>query len=330
MDALRIAFDTIIVGALALPWVLFAADLMSKKAWDWVTNEVPPPVAGVMLFAVTYFLGSAITRTAQDFFNDDDPVRLVHLERLWPTEDTIRTAEYCRRDREIRDTFREISPWEFSKCPEAGTENPNWRSCNYWLGSWCDTYPADLVRETQQVFRLQEGALLLNGQDRTERLRQLHDQTEVLRGAAFDGILALVFCLFCWCARFTKQKSQEGQEGQARKEGQATQTKRVRWSWLLWLVPLSILVLGLFSLRAHFQVSGIDEAPFMEVTVILLGAAGLRGLYKGESRPWYGHGLFLVLLLFFGVAYLAWWRSEVLYSSQVTYSFYAQRHALLK
>jgi hypothetical protein len=31
MDALRIAFDTIIVGALALPWVFFGADLFFLK-----------------------------------------------------------------------------------------------------------------------------------------------------------------------------------------------------------------------------------------------------------------------------------------------------------
>jgi hypothetical protein len=311
MQALSIALDTIIVGALALPWVLFAADLFFlegptddnrvKVGGAFVKENVPIGALGVLLFAVTYLLGSAISRTAQDFFNDAD------LIRVWPTEDNIRTAEYCDQDPEIRDTFKEVTPSDFGECPKADAKKPKWGTCNYWFGRFCDKYSNDLVSETQRVFRLQEAALLLNGQDRTERLRQLHDQIGVLRGAAFDGILAVVLCLFCWWARLGK---------------------KVRW--LLGLVPLLFLVLGLHSLYAHFQQSGINEAPFMESTVILLGAAGLRGLYKGESRPSYGHGLFLLLLLFFVVAYLGWWRTEVLYSRQVIYSFYAQRHALLK
>jgi len=345
MDALRIAFDTIIVGALALPWVLLVTDLfflenpeddnLFKKAWIWATKkkEVPSAVAGVTLFAVTYFLGSAITRTAQDFFNDDDLVSLVRLDGRWPTEDIIRTAEYCGQAPEIRSTFKEISPWHSCKCPKAATENLTWRSCNYWLGRWCGKYPEDLVRETQQVFRLQESALLLNGEDKTARLRQLHDQTEVLRGAAFDGILALVFCSFCWCARVMRQEKErekKERQGNEKQEGQARQGKRVRWRLGLWLVPFLFLVPALYSLKGHFQASGIDEAPFMEVTFILLGAAALRGPHNGESRRWYEHGLFLVLLLFLGVACLAWWRTEALYSRQVIDSFYAQRHAWVK
>ena len=156
------------------------------------------------------------------------------------------------------------------------------------------------------VFRLQESQLQLNGEDKTERLRHLRDEIMVLRGAAFDGFLGVVFCLFCWWARQGK-----GEKG-------------LRWPLV---VPLVLLLVGLLSLYVHFQRSRIDEAPFMELTMIVIAAAGLRGLYKGESREWYGHGLFLLMLLFWGVAYLAWWRTEVLYNDQVIYS-YAQHHLL--
>jgi hypothetical protein len=315
MDALRIAFDTIIVGALALPWVFFAADLFFLKnpdddkwainAWAFVTKlGVPTAVAGVMLFGVTYVLGSAISRTAEDFFNDEE------LTRVWPTEDNIRTAEYCDQDPNIRatferDTFNQVNPSYFDKCPKVDANEPKRGTCNYWFGRLCYKYSNDLVSETQQVFRLQEAALLLNGQDRTDRLRQLHYQIGVLRGAAFDGLLALVFCLFCWWARH-----------------------RTSVRLVLGLVPLLFLALGLYWLRAHFQRMGINDAPFMEVTLILLGVAGLCGLYKAESREWYGHRLFLLLLLFTVVAFLGWWRTEVVYSRQVIDSFYAQRHVL--
>jgi hypothetical protein len=313
MDALRIAFDSIIVGALALPWVFFAADLFflrnpsdenrAKKVWAFVTHGVPTAVAGVLLFGVTYVLGSAISRTAEDFFNDDE------LTRIWLTEDSIRTAEYCDQDPKIRATFKQVTPLDSDQCPKVDPNKPKWGTCNYWLGRLCYKYSPVLVSETQQVFRVQEAALLLNGQDSTDRLRQLHDQIGVLRGAAFDGLLALVFCLFCWWARLRKASP---------------------WVWVLGLVPLLFLVLGLYWLRCHFQRTDINEAPFIEVTLILLGVAGLCGLYKAESRKLYGHHLVLLLLLFSGVAYLGWWRTEVLYSRQVIDSFYAQRNVLLK
>lgn len=308
MGALRIAFDTIIVGTLALPWLVFAADLFFledqnddhrvKVAWKFVTKEVHPAVAGVMLFAVAYLLGSAISRSAQDFFNDDD------LSSLSPTEDKIRTAEYCNQDTGIRDTFKEITSGDFDKlCPSTGPRTGKRGVCDYAFGRFCVKYSDDVVSQTQRVFRLQEAALLLNGEDKTGRLRQFHDEIMVLRGAAFDGVLASVFCLFGWCA----------------KKGVATRR-------LLALVPASFSALGLYSLYVHCQRTGVNEAPFMELTLILLGVAGLVALRKGEQRRWYGPGLLLSLLLLTAIACLAWWRTEVLYDRQVVYSFYAQSH----
>lgn len=329
MQALSIAFDTIIVGALALPWVFFAADLfflkserddkLAKDAWESVPVKATAAI-GVILFAVTYFLGSAISRTAQDFFNDNDLLN-------WPTEDDIRTSGYCNEAPEMfRELGPEITPSDFDECttkssageglPHAAptmaaatnTNTPKWRTRDYCFGKGCNKYSEKLVEKTQRVFQLQESALLLNGQDRTERLRQLHDQIGVLRGAAFDGLLAVTLCLFCLLAR---------------------QEERVRRR-LLWLVPLLCLLLGGYALRAHLKRAGINEAPIMEVTLILLGAVGVCGVYNGESRTWYRPRLFILLLLFLIIAYLAWWRTEAQYNQQVIYSFYAQRHALLK
>src|SRR5215467_11211565 len=98
MDALKLAFDTIIVGALALPWLLIAMDLFVAsqegqvaRFWSMIKdgeNKIPPAVAGVLLFTTAYFLGAAIARVSGDFFNDDDL-------RIQITEDSIRTAVYC-------------------------------------------------------------------------------------------------------------------------------------------------------------------------------------------------------------------------------------------
>src|SRR6266446_4051919 len=81
MEALRIAFDTIIVGALALPWlaiivrVLFPGFSTRKpeetiKLLTVVPEHTREAVASVLLVAVAYFVGSAVTRVADDFFDD--------------------------------------------------------------------------------------------------------------------------------------------------------------------------------------------------------------------------------------------------------------------
>ena len=311
MGALSIAFDTIIVGALALPWVVFAVDIFFlknqkdddrvKAVWDFVRKGVDPTVAGVMLFAVTYLLGSAISRTAQDFFNDGDliPAPL--------TEANIRTAEYCDQLKEIRDSFQTIKSIDFDKlCPSISTETPKLGICNHLFGRLCDKYTDDAMRQTQHIFRVQEGALLLNGEDRTDRLRQWHYQIVALRGATFDGVLASAFCLFGWCAK-----------------------KRVARKCFLGLVSGLFCVLGFLSMYSHFQRTGF-EAPFAELAVILLGVAGLGALFNVEDRRWYGVGLFLSLLLITALVYLGWWSTEILYNREVIYSFYAQSHAFLK
>ena len=338
MGALSIAFDTIIVGALALPWLVFATDLFfldgqqddrrALRMLAYVKNDAKvQPVAAVLLFAVAYLAGSAISRTAQDFFNDDDLIPTTHI-----TEDNIRAAEYCAQEREILtelkvdpsgENFR-IVPGEFdtlcaplhdsldgpgteTRSGRSGTEGPKQRICPRLFGNFCAQQRDEVVSRIGKLFQLEEGALLLNGEDKTERLRQLHDQISVLRGAAFDGILAATLCLFGWCA-----------------------TKQVRIRRILAFVPGLFFFLGVISLFHHFQTKDINDAPFMELTVILLGFTGFFSLWRGEQRRWYGFGLFTLLLLLTFVAYLGWWRTEVLYDRQIIYSFYAQTHPSLQ
>jgi len=108
MGALTIAFDTIIVGALALPWVLLVVHLFffegekSVLEWlkeqNWGGNQGQAAVAGIILFAMAYTLGSAVSRMAQDFFNDDD-LHVPRLLRMAMTEDRIIASVYCDLDR---------------------------------------------------------------------------------------------------------------------------------------------------------------------------------------------------------------------------------------
>src|ERR1700689_102687 len=106
MGAFNIAFDTIIVGALALPWVLLIIHLFFSDnetrigtLLDWVNKQNQPALAGVLLFAMAYSLGSAVSRIAQDFFDDDDlhvPL-FQRVFRVGVTETSIRTDVYCQK-----------------------------------------------------------------------------------------------------------------------------------------------------------------------------------------------------------------------------------------
>jgi len=79
MGAFTIAFDIIVVGALALPWVFLVIHLFFsqnesslKKLLGWVKDQQQPALAGILLFAIAFPLGSIVSRIAQDFFDDDD------------------------------------------------------------------------------------------------------------------------------------------------------------------------------------------------------------------------------------------------------------------
>ena len=104
MGAFSIAFDIIIVGALALPWVILVIHLFFshnestlKNLFGWVKDQQQPALAGILLFAIAFPLGSVMSRIAQDFFDDDDLHLLVfhHLLRVGVTEESIRTDVFC-------------------------------------------------------------------------------------------------------------------------------------------------------------------------------------------------------------------------------------------
>src|SRR6266571_9422680 len=101
MDALKLAFDTLIVGALALPWLVIVLRIFTrgrpsgglKDRFAFLSlapDGAQEALASVVLIAVGYVLGSSISRVASDVFNDE----FWHRTPL-PTEDEIREAVYC-------------------------------------------------------------------------------------------------------------------------------------------------------------------------------------------------------------------------------------------
>jgi len=293
-----------------------------------VSKQNQPAVAGVLLFAMAYSLGSAVSRIAQDFFDDDDLHFRVsnYLFRVGVTESSVRTDVSCHTLpaksaapkapdplAEKRETFKNNNP-----------------DCTY-TGRWFVRQTVDPITNqlitakwiseqedgAEEIFRFQEAAVLLQGTDATEKLRQFHEQIMVLRGAAFNAMLAFSLCLFWWVSKFQ--------------------------SPLRWAVLLLYLFPGGVTTWNHYR-GHPNGPPFMEFTLLILAAAGFRLLWqrrarkkgalqepqaqneRGEIRVAY-----LLLSLFLTVAaFLGWWATQVLYDQQVIYSYRASSESPVK
>lgn len=285
MYALKLAFELVIVGALALPWLALAIDVFSRfrlaDVWKFIKSEkdsVHPAVGGILLFALAYFLGAAISRVSEDFFNDDDlDVRI--------TEDHIRAAVFCSSGESLLGKVVPLLP----------------SNEKFLFGMVVESCSKDrsLIR---QVFNLEESDLLLQGGDKMDRLNNLHSQIAVMRGAAFDAIVAAALCLFGLCGKLPS-----------------------RHRVFLAIMPIACVALSGRLLRNHYLSHGLDDPPFMEYTFILLSLAFGSAVWSGAPARARTYGTGLVLsLLFFWLAYFGWWWTEVRYDQQLVHSFYAQ------
>jgi hypothetical protein len=296
MGALSIAFDITIVGALALSWVLLTVDLFFlnkeqrlRDALKSAAKDVQSPVLGVLLFAIAFFLGSAVSRIAQDFFNDDDIWVQLHLPGHFVTEDNIRTNTYCDAEAIV----------ELSLLNAPVTKEQFHNLCVEYAAK-----PTGVTTprvDIQDLFHVQESAVLLEGGDKIERLRQYHDQVMVLRGAAFNGVVAFALCVFGWSAKHGRTVG--------------------------WVAPLLLLIAAVIALMSHVGNRQL-EPPFMETTLFVLAGAGVYILWQGARRNYGAAVLFSFLITL--MAFFGWWWTEALYDQQVIYSFYAQINNLAK
>lgn len=391
MGALTIAFDTTIVGALALPWVYLFIHLFffdgDKGLLDWFgrqnwkNTQGLPAVAGVLLFAMAFTLGSAVSRIAQDFFNDDD-LRVPGIFRMTMTENRIIASVYCETDEDLvllpaanpalADKIKTFRSQKSNCCsadesqPPAETEMQEtkgqrqearrYRTCvqpqkdakqaapngptapppqpclceRIVSGTWRYSYDRQygdaedsLIKTARDIFGLEENALLLKGEDATQRLRQLHDQIMVLRGATFDGLLTLSLCLFGWGAKVQSER------------------RGLIWRILLGLVPALFLFIAADAFYHHLSERAVGEPPYMEFTLSVIGLAGAWLLWirprmssdKTEEHSWLHWrwaALSLVFTILFAAGVMGWWATEVLYSQQVIYSYDSQSNTAQK
>jgi hypothetical protein len=321
MGSFSIAFDTIVVGALALPWIFLVIHLFFPESEgrfsglvDWVNKQNQPAVAGLLLFAMAYPLGSVVSRIAQDCFDDDDlyveAMGRVFRMGVTMTQTSILTHVYCQE--KDQGLISQMLIDSLSSKP--GQSETNDSPCLY-KGQWSIPRTHQRLAQSEglagDVFHVQEGALLLQGTDKNERLRQFHDERMVLRGAAFDGLVAFSLCLFWWNAG--------------------------RKSSLRYALPSLYLVPGLIALHNHVLAErAASNPPLLEFTLLMLALVGWYLLWQGNPKTKgvpveqpaltaRGHirPAYLLLALFLTVtAFLGWQATEALYDQQVIYSSY--------
>jgi hypothetical protein len=387
VSALTIAFDTTIVGALALPWVyliihLFFFEEENKCVilFRWIRKQQLTVPAGVLLFALTYSLGSVVERVSQDFFNDDDLYFRVgcRMFRFGDTEDRILTSVYCERawgDQDLLlagtgnpSLIKKIQNFDCQRtrtCPPGQGEtkekakgalsecerrkegrlrayrdmcrpddNPDGlvtgqtgsaknRPVNFcvqtrnWYVGVDDEWDDDEFNATAaDLFGLQEAAILLKGEDFTQRLRQLHDQIIVLRGAAFNAIVGFSLCLFICAVYAAREKPQ---------------------SWLRWAlaaIPFLFLIVAGSAFLHHLRDCYTAAPPYMEFSLALIGLAGVVLLKKNaaakrvpaKNEPVLGKwaGLTALSAVLAVASVLGWWATEVMYAQEVIYHYDSQ------
>jgi hypothetical protein len=141
-----------------------------------VPKHTQDAVAAALIIAIGYLLGSAVCRVSRNFF--DDEFLWLHL----PTENQIRGSVY-RNAYCTEKLLKNLNlPVKELNLQVLGQLQGGDRSllCSEAKKGMEKSFNEDV----QKMFRLQEGVLLLYGQDKVDRLKQYYDQITVLRGAA--------------------------------------------------------------------------------------------------------------------------------------------------
>jgi hypothetical protein len=314
LDALKFAFEILIVGALALPWLAVLHRMFSPKTPSGVysfLSVIPESARDAVTIAVVvaffYAIGSAVSRFSRDFFNDE-------LWKPLPTEDVIRDsvyhAEFCSVHAFIYQYWSEpihlAPPRDF--CP---SPSPTGKSADLkpggatTFGQLTKDQRRTFDEKVQEAFRLQESELLLQGVDKVDRLKQYYDQVTVLRGAAFNGFILLCLSLF-------------GTLGAV----------RARWTGHRFLESLPLLpawivvILALWQAREHWRSAAesvYSDPPLAELVFLLLGIAGVFVTSKAEAVTTYLH-ICVVAAVVTVISYGGWWWTEVMYDLQVIHS----------
>jgi hypothetical protein len=273
MEALKLAFETVIVGLFALPWLWVMIDLVNpglfgspavRRLGALVPSELRATAIGLALFSTVYLLGSMITPVACEFLDDPDM-----LGEFLPTQQRIQAWVYKQMDArpQIADlivptdlalvAFRDPDP----KSPE---------------GEKVKRYRESVDGE----FQHDESTLLLQGPQACERLNRLHEQLTVLRGASFSAFALSALCFFAWCARGKQPNTIAGRP--------SFWPRVRRWAGLI--ICLGTMIVAINGLGNDVRHTESGDIPIAELVFLVLSGFGLYVLIWGTRSRLQFHG----------------------------------------
>jgi hypothetical protein len=300
MEALKLAFETVIVGLFALPWLWVMIDLLNPNVFHfsgirrmtaYVPAELRTPAIGITLFSLVYLLGSMITPVAHEFFNDPDM-----LGQFLPTDEKIQAYN-----------FKQVGGTTGSDHPlPAKFELVDSRDANA---------AAEEAESVTDKFEREQSAVLLHGPDSSERLNRLHEQLIVLRGAAFSAFALMVLCGFAWCGRYNTEGVVAG--------GKSFLRLQLRCSIALVISSAFILLAGR-SLIADLHSLQSGDMPIAEIVLLVLGGFGLYVAIGGTRSRIKFHGVMCVFAFCFALlCYTGYGCTERAYDQEVFYTYQA-------
>src|ERR1035438_2020906 len=356
MEWLKFAFDTLIIGALALPWLWLFMRMFFQRATSkqddlkfpllsLLSEQTRQTVAAVLIIALGYFLGSAVSRISSDFFDDEEI-----LQRGMPTQTSIQQGVYLH---EYCDTH---SVLEATQLPMGLPQLPGGRVafCEeekldllHSLAHPSSGDPARVPRLVTEFFSLQESKMLLEGEEKLGRLREFHDQIEILRGATLNGAILFTLSWFGLCALYRAGIDNAESDGKILSGKLRAGKLKIPLKFATYVPAVACLLLGLWEMTQHFahqhELSGTvsvanpaigksaptpnpyeghRDPPLAEAVMVLLGVGGLcLRISLADDSPRLFRNICLIAAVLTLIGYGSWWWTEVLYDQQVIHSF---------
>lgn len=263
MEAFKFAFETIVIGLLALPWLVMMLDLaraqpLTVRSLGGLVEAIPgdsgPTLFGMALVAVTYVLGSAISPVACEFLNDED-----WIGHVLPTEHKTQVRAYLTgvslQDGKQLRPMNAGAGCETAARPYKGTdfsENECWE-------------------EVLHKFEMEESSLQLKGTDRTEHINRLRERLSVLQGATFSAFVFMLLLVFALGSGYRAKVKDEAVD----RKGEPATLNRLISGVMAFLPPLLIVALALLFGAEDLVKGDVTDMPIMEAVLLFLGAFGL-------------------------------------------------------
>ena len=327
MDVFKLAFETIIVGLLAFPWLGVAAYLLFPDFLIDLTKKIPNLVKdnqaslGVAVLTLAYCLGSAILPIANQLVNDEHwplPENAIRCLVFTQQQDKLKAIGYTALPKDTHFLPDKLEPQHCSPLGQIFGKGPAGIGERIlWFGQLLAGFPMKLEDDDKIIkekiltlFEQEESAVLNQISDKTEQLRQLRERIVVLRGAVFSGLVLFLICLFAYFARVP---------------GYPSNWKRPYCGYLLaaWFTA--------FVFRNGYQDlknQDIFDIPVLESLIAVITIFGFNLVRRGvNSQVFRTKRWVLVALFFTGLTYGGWMMSEIIYDQKVISLFSVLQNA---